>query len=163
MTEQATPSRLDEARDLCKPYIYGSMGFGLIPLPALDFAAITLTQMKMIHSLSKFYDIKFSEDIGKTIIGSLVGGVLPAPVGVGVASFTKVIPIVGPLLGATSVSMFAGASTYAVSRVFIQHFEAGGTFLDLDPEAVREYFQKEFEAGQDLAGNNAKKTSAKAG
>jgi len=41
--------------------------------------------------------------------------------------------------------------TYVMASVFIQHFESGGTFLDLDPEAVREHFMREFEEGKTLA------------
>ena len=41
---------------------------------------------------------------------------------------------------------FNAAATYALGRVFIQHFECGGTILDLDPDKVREHFRREFEA-----------------
>jgi hypothetical protein len=43
---------------------------------------------------------------------------------------------------------FASASTYAVGRVFIQHFESGGTFLDFDPDKVRAHFEAEFKKAQ---------------
>jgi hypothetical protein len=36
------------------------------------------------------------------------------------------------------------ASTVAVGRVFLQHFEAGGTLLDFDPEKMKSYFEAEF-------------------
>jgi hypothetical protein len=35
-----------------------------------------------------------------------------------------------------------------IVKVFIQHFESGGTFLDLDPDKVREYFKAQFEEGR---------------
>ncbi|MEZ5671856.1 MAG: hypothetical protein R3E08_05540 [Thiotrichaceae bacterium] len=44
-----------------------------------------------------------------------------------------------------------GAATYAIDKVFVQHFESGGTFLDFDPEAVREHFAAEFAKGKDVA------------
>ena len=152
MTEEIVVlTQLEEAQKKSKNYIYIAMGFGLIPIPAVDFAAISLTQLKMVHSLAEHYDVPFSKDISKTIIASLVGGVLPAPVGMAFASLMKAIPIVGTLVGATSVSLFAGASTYALSRVFIKHFETGGTFLNFDPESVREYFKEEFNNGKVVA------------
>jgi hypothetical protein len=40
---------------------------------------------------------------------------------------------------------FGAAATYAVGQVFIQHFESGGTFLDFDPDKVREHFRQEFD------------------
>jgi uncharacterized protein (DUF697 family) len=153
-------NKLEEAHKKSNTYIYTAMGFGLIPVPVVDFAAISLTQLKMVHSLAKHYDIPFSKNIGKSVIGSLVGGVLPAPIGMAFASMMKAIPVVGTLVGATSVSLFAGASTYALSRVFIQHFEAGGTFLNFDPEAVREYFKEEFNKGKVVV-EDIKKTKAK--
>ena len=42
----------------------------------------------------------------------------------------------------------AGASTYAVGQVFIQHFESGGTFLDFDPDKVKAYFAEQVEKGK---------------
>jgi hypothetical protein len=40
---------------------------------------------------------------------------------------------------------FASASTYAVGKVFIQHFATGGTFLDFDPDKVKAHFAAEVE------------------
>ena len=42
-------------------------------------------------------------------------------------------------------------STWALGKVFIQHFESGGTFLDFDPEEVKEYFKAQFEEGREVA------------
>jgi hypothetical protein len=47
--------------------------------------------------------------------------------------------------------VFAGAATYAIGKVFIQHFEAGGTLLDFEPAKVREHFRQQFEKGRDLS------------
>jgi hypothetical protein len=55
---------------------------------------------------------------------------------------------VGGILGAISFPIFAGASTFAVGKVFIQHFESGGTFLDFKPAEVKEYFLEQFDAGK---------------
>jgi lipoate-protein ligase A len=49
------------------------------------------------------------------------------------------------------MSAIGGAATYAIGRVFIQHFESGGTFLDFNPEKVREYFKEQFERGKGVA------------
>ncbi len=153
-------ARLSEAHDMARTYMYTAMSFGLIPVPAVDFAAISLTQLKMIHSLAAHYEVEFSKNVGKSIVGSLVGGALPTPLAVGAASMVKAIPIIGPLFGAVGVPIFAGASTYALSRVFIQHFESGGTFLDLNPEDVREYFAEQFKKGEGVAKDMKKSKAA---
>jgi hypothetical protein len=38
----------------------------------------------------------------------------------------------------------SSACTYAVGKVFIQHFSSGGTFLTFSPARVREYFGQLF-------------------
>jgi hypothetical protein len=47
--------------------------------------------------------------------------------------------------------VISGASTYAIYKVFIQHFESGGTFLDLDPAKVKSYFAEQFTKGKKVA------------
>jgi hypothetical protein len=54
----------------------------------------------------------------------------------------------GMLFGLVGGAAFAGASTYAMGRVFIQDFESDGAFLSLDPKAVRAFYDREFEQGK---------------
>ncbi|MCP4106117.1 MAG: hypothetical protein GY749_11350 [Desulfobacteraceae bacterium] len=46
----------------------------------------------------------------------------------------------------------ASASTYALGKIFIQHFASGGTFLTFDPEKVKAYYAEMFEDGKKVAG-----------
>ena len=52
---------------------------------------------------------------------------------------------------------FASASTYAVGKVFAQHFAGGGSLLDFDTEAKKEEIAKEFTEAR----NEGKKSSSK--
>jgi hypothetical protein len=45
----------------------------------------------------------------------------------------------------------AGAATYAVGKVFIQHFESGGTLLNFNPDSVRDYYKQELQKGKTTA------------
>jgi hypothetical protein len=47
--------------------------------------------------------------------------------------------------------LFCGASTYALGRIFIQHFNSGGTFLTFDAEKVQEHFRQLYAEGTKLA------------
>ncbi|HIE01875.1 MAG TPA: DUF697 domain-containing protein [Thiotrichaceae bacterium] len=146
--EQA--ERLASASNTNKKYVIASMGAGLIPLPMVDLVALTGVQLKMLHSLAKLYDVPFSKELGKSIMGSLLGGLIPAGAArASAGSLAKLIPIGGMAAGMITMSLFGGAATYAVGKVFIQHFESGGTFLTFDPNKVREHFQAEFEKGQE--------------
>ena len=49
--------------------------------------------------------------------------------------------------------IYSGAATWAIGKVFIQHFASGGTFLDFDPQKVKDYFRNLFEQGKEVASN----------
>lgn len=153
----------DEAKQIVKNYMWWSMGAGLIPYPIADLVAISGVQIKMLSELSQMYNIPFSENRGKSVVSALLGSLgantlAYGAVGTAIAgSLTKVIPVFGTLFGAITLPAFAGAVTYAIGKVFITHFEAGGTFLDFDPAAVREHFQREFQEGKNVAKDLEKK------
>jgi uncharacterized protein (DUF697 family) len=140
------------AQKVVKNYMWWSMGAGLIPVPLVDLVAVAGVQLKMLAEISKIYGVQFQENRGKALIASLVGYVVPGSLSFGsVGSLLKAIPGVGTLVGAPSMALFCGASTYALGKVFIQHFESGGTFLSFDPAKVKEHFQREFAEGGKIA------------
>lgn len=146
----APHSRIGRAEAIIQRNVLWSLGAGLLPLPLLDVVLASGVQLKMLKELSDLYEVKFSESIVKKLIASLsssVSGVaLGAAVGVSVA---KLIPIVGTALGVATAPLFVGSFTYATGRIFLMHFESGGTFLDFDPHAMRKYFKEEFEKGKE--------------
>jgi uncharacterized protein (DUF697 family) len=140
-------SRADEAAAIVKRMSAWGAGAGLIPLPVLDYAAIMTVQVVMISKLSHLYDIRFKEHKVKNIVAVLIGAVLPKGLAVGTfGSLIKSIPVVGQYAGILVMPGFAAAVTWAMGRVFIQHFETGGTLLDFNAEKMREHFKAEYEA-----------------
>jgi hypothetical protein len=59
--------------------------------------------------------------------------------------------VIGVMSAFVAIPGLAAAFTYAVGKVFVQHFASGGTFLDFDPKKVREHFAREFEEGKIVA------------
>lgn len=141
----------EHAQSLAQTSMYCAVVAGLVPIPVFDFVAVTVIQLEMLRRLSNLYGVQFSQHAGKNIIGSLVGGSVPSVGSPLVASVVKVIPIVGSTLGAVSMPVIAGATTYAIAKVFIQHFESGGTFLTFDPKAVKKYYNEQLKEGSVLA------------
>ncbi|KYO54419.1 MAG: DUF697 domain-containing protein [Tistrella sp.] len=151
--EEYTPElRADDARSLVKRCALWGAGAGLLPFPLLDVALVTGVQVKMIYELSKLYDVPFSENRAKAIIGSLANTVVPGTAAAGlvggVASLVKAVPVVGTVIGLAVSPTVSYAVTYAIGRVFIQHFETGGTLLNFNPDQLREHFKAEFEAAK---------------
>lgn len=142
--------RLERGEDLVRKHALTAAGIGLIPLPAVDFVALTALQLNLLRKLSSVYDIPFTEEIGKKAVGSLLAGYAPVAFAMPFASLLKAIPLIGQSTGMLAVSALAGASTYATGKVFIQHFESGGTFLNFDPASVREYYRAQFQQGREI-------------
>lgn len=152
----------EQSQQLVKRYMLWTLGAGAIPIPFVDLAAVTGVQIKMIKELSDHYEIPFNENAGKSITAALLGSISASTLKAGMlGSLLKAIPVAGSLLGAASMSLFSAAACYAIGKVFIQHFEAGGTFLDMDPDKVKDYFKEQFAEGKEIAQNMADKKSSK--
>jgi uncharacterized protein (DUF697 family) len=143
---------------LSKNHILMAMGVGLIPLPVVDIVGVVAVQLALIKKLSAEYGVAFREDRSRAILTSLLGGLFPVAAGEVVISLLKFIPLVGATAGAVTMPVLFGASTYAVGKVFVQHYEAGGTILDLDAGKMKKTFTEQFCAGKDAAADlHAKK------
>ncbi len=136
---------------IIKKHIFFSMGVGLIPVPMLDMVAITGVQLNMLRKLAEMYEVPFNEHKVKSTLSSLVGGGVTVPVARTLLSFTKMIPVAGQAIGFVTMPITAGATTFAVGKVFNQHFASGGTFLTFDSEKVRGYYNSMFEKGKNVA------------
>jgi uncharacterized protein (DUF697 family) len=132
------------AREVVKKHALYAAGVGLIPAPIVNLAGVAALEVKMLYDLSTLYGIPFREDRVKSIVSALIGGVASTNLGYGAIGFFKSMPLIGGLMGLATLPLFASSITYAIGKVFIQHFESGGTFLDFEPEKVRAYFQTQF-------------------
>ena len=142
-------------------HVIGSMGVGMIPIPVVDLVALIGIQLNMLRKLSAKYDIPFSKEMAKSLLASLIGGGIPVTFAGAFTSLMKTVPIIGQTTGAMAMPVLAGATTYAVGKVFKQHFASGGTFLNFDPDEVRDYYFDMFKEGQDIA-TKMKKSEEKA-
>lgn len=136
------------ANNVVKNHVITSLVLGLVPVPLLDISTLTATQLSMLRSLSELYDVPFEDSNSKSLITSLLGGSLPVLGVIGLSSVAKFIPGIGTLAGSASLSVTAGAVTYAVGQVFVMHFEEGGTLDDFKPKQAQLFFKREFEAGK---------------
>jgi len=121
-----------------------SAGIGLLPFPLVDVAAILGVQVLMIKDIANVYGVNFADKPVRPLITTLVGD-LGA---IGVMSGVKAIPVVGSYIGGFTTSITGAAATFALGKVFTQHFDQGGTLLNFDPVESRKYFQEAFEEGK---------------
>ncbi|MCX7096476.1 MAG: DUF697 domain-containing protein [Methylococcales bacterium] len=151
--------RVDKAHNSVKNYTMAAMAVGLVPVPLIDMAALSAIQLKAVHSLAGIYDVPFSKNLAKSIIGSLLGGSIAVTLAMPVASLIKVIPILGQSSGTISTALIGSASTYAIGKIFVEHFESGGTFLDFDEENAKAHFKGLYEEGRAFVASHKAATS----
>lgn len=141
-------SRRDAASKIVARFSkYAAVG-GLVPIPVLDMAAVAGVQVKMLEHLSTHYGVPFMDNVGKEVVGAIIGAGasynLANATLMGLSSYIRLVPVAGQLLGLAIMPAFAAASTAALGRLFIDHFESGGTLLDVDVEAARSAFKADF-------------------
>ena len=128
-------------------------GTGLIPIPVLDSAAIVAVQLKMVAELSSIHEVPFTENSGKSVIASFVASLTSSVLGKSLlatglfSNVAKALPVVGSALSILTMPGFNAAFTYALGKVFQQHYEAGGTMSNFDPKAAEPYFKEKFKEG----------------
>jgi len=131
------------AMEIVKRHSLYSAGVGIFAIPVVNVAGVAALQIKMLKELADHYEVPFEQDRVKSILASLVGGVVGTRLGYGMVGTIAKLPLVGSLLSVASLPLFAGGITYAVGKVFITHFASGGTFLDFDPDKVRSYINQQ--------------------
>jgi uncharacterized protein (DUF697 family) len=141
-----------------KKYAYGSIAVGLVPIPLIDLIALTGLQVKLIHKLSTFYGVPFSEERTKNIIVALAGASVPLGLTRAFCSILKIVPVLGFTASAISMSALSAASTYAIGKVFVRHFESGGTFLSFNITKAKDYYEEQVKKGKEFA-EELKKTN----
>src|SRR5262245_33182151 len=152
MTPAERAARLGRADTLVKDHMLMSTAVGLIPAPGFDIVAGIGIQLALLKRLSDLYDVPFSENVARGLVVSLLGGIGTGGVAVGLfLSALKLVPLAGTLVGALAMPMAMAAVTYAVGKVFVSHFELGGTLRDFNVAANRRYFRDLFRRGRAVA------------
>ncbi len=149
---ETTETEMVDVNKIVKQHALVAAGVGFLPLPIVDYVALIGVQLNLLRKLAEIYDVPFFEDKVKHLITPLVGAAFPGLVGGPLMfSLTKFIPFLGSTVGIVTMPILGGATTYAVGKVFIQHFASGGTFLTFDPEKVKAYYAQMFEEGKKVA------------
>jgi uncharacterized protein (DUF697 family) len=148
-TEMTDERRDEQASQLVDRFSLWAGAAGLVPIPLVDVAVVGGVQLQMLRKLSDIYGVPFSENMGKSVLASLAGALIPASTAtttaMGIGSVAKGMPGIGTLVGALTMPVFSAGATYIIGKVFIQHFASGGTLLDFNPPDYREFIKAQKE------------------
>jgi uncharacterized protein (DUF697 family) len=162
LTPAERAARLARAETLVKDHMLMSAGVGLIPAPVLDIVAGVGIQLALLKRLADLYSVPFSESAARGVITSLLGGVGTGVLAAGIfLSAVKLVPGAGTLFGVVSMPIALAAVTYAIGKLFIAHFEIGGTLADFNVSANRHYFKELVQRGRHVASSLTPSSAAK--
>ena len=74
------------------------------------------------------------------------------------ASALKIVPGIGTILGIGSQVILAGASTYAIGKIFQNHFQNDGNLFDFNVDSMISKFEEFLESGKIVAEEKQKNT-----
>jgi uncharacterized protein (DUF697 family) len=148
-SQESGLSRSDASSGLIKSACAWAAASSLIPLSGADIAALAAVQANLVINISSLYGEKVEKYAVSGVIATLLGTLLPAYAATyALTAAAKVIPIpgVGSLLSFPAIAGSNAAATYAVGRVFVSHYENGGTFASFSPTAAKDSLMSEFAA-----------------
>jgi len=128
-----TSPTLDAALRVVARYSRYSAAVGVVPLPGLNLLAFGGLQLRMIAALCKHYTVPFSSRLGRSLIATLIGS----------AATTRVAIAMVPVLGYATGPILGYTATWAIGRVFVRHFESGGTLANFNAPDKAGELQKE--------------------
>lgn len=146
------PTDADRARAASKiifDAVPWSAAAGIVPVPILDLAALAAVQTRMLMDLSELYGQPFGKEAARSMVSVLLGTLVPGMAAGGlVGSMMKTAPVIGSFIGAAAMATFGGAATYAAGKVFVRHFERGGTIHNLNMDTLKTDLKSEFDKAQ---------------
>jgi len=131
-----------------------SLGAGF-PVPFLDVALVLFIQLRMLRALANHYGVPFSEYRTKSILVALLSGCATegASKGAFISTILGSVPVVNAFAAFLKFYVpfklgivVAGASTYAVGRLFAQNF-AMGERLDAESVKFKQFFNDQMKIG----------------
>ncbi|MEB4591263.1 DUF697 domain-containing protein [Candidatus Thiothrix sp. Deng01] len=146
-----TELRHQQAWGIVRKHMAVGMTLSLAPIPILDVAALTGAQLNMLDNLSAHYGVDFNKERGKSLVVAMLCGSLPTTALMALSSISKAIPGIGSIGGNLGLSAVAGGVIFAVGKVFIRHFEAGGSLENFDGKQAQAEFQQALREGKQLA------------
>jgi uncharacterized protein (DUF697 family) len=114
-------------------YMTISAGAALIPFAGVDVVALAGIHIALIKELCEHYDVDFTEHTARNVLIGVAGSILPGTVGSILGrKILGMLPVTGAVVGWALMSAGSAAFSYAIGRLFIEHFEGGGTLLSFD-------------------------------
>lgn len=125
--------RKSSAMQIVYRYMALSAGAALIPLAGADTLVLAGVHVALIKQLCDHYEVDFSEHTARNVLIAVAASILPGTLGSILGRrILRLLPWTSAFLGWTLMSAGSAAFSYGIGKLFIRHFETGGTLLSFD-------------------------------
>jgi uncharacterized protein (DUF697 family) len=145
--------RRQPAMTVVHKYCALSAGAALIPVAGVDSAVLAGLHVGVVKEVCDVYDVEFSQETAEKIVLVISG--LAVPSWISSIATRRALLLVAPparLIGMLGMSAMAVIVTYTIGRLFIQHFEQGGSLVDFDLKHLRHHVSDYVESGKQIIG-----------
>ena len=142
MEDSGDGSKRADAMELVGRYSTGLGAASLFTIPLVELVIVPAFHLKMIRDLAHLYGRAFSEDLVKSILATVMGAGFVVAGGRVLGSLLRGLPVIGPLSGVISATVLSGTTTYCIGKLFVEHFETGGTLLSIDADKMRAHYEE---------------------
>lgn len=132
------------AESIVKNFALGALSSLLVPTLLAEWVLLPAIQLVLIRKLCDIYGQKFVINAAKAKISIFLSWLFILSTADAFSVVLRHVPFIGTSWRRVSTALIGSASTYAIGKVFILHFESGGTLLSLDPEKTRQYYSQQF-------------------
>jgi uncharacterized protein (DUF697 family) len=122
--------RRSQANAIVERYANFSALGGVIPVPLLNVAGVTVIILRMVKKLCQLYGVPYEQGRARALIVGLAGGAVPTTASaVTTSTLVYFIPGVN-LLGLAVSSVTASLCARGIGRRFVEHFDTGASLMD---------------------------------
>jgi uncharacterized protein (DUF697 family) len=130
LAERDARQRQSQANAIVERYANFSALGGVIPVPLVNVASVTVIILRMVKKLCQLYGVPYEQGRARALIVGLAGGAVPTTASaVTTSTLVYFIPGVN-LLGLAVSSVTASVCARAIGRRFVEHFETGASLMD---------------------------------
>lgn len=126
-----TSAHAAAAATLVKEHATLAIVASLVPVPFVEFAAVSAVHLRMIEDLTREYGKEFQLARAKAVVAATLSGCASYYLDSYITgTLAKFIPGLGSWVAIVTLPSVAGGLTYALGRVYTRHLEAGGSLFD---------------------------------
>src|SRR6185295_17241741 len=129
------------AMKIVHKYMVYSAGAALIPVAIVDVTVLAGIHVSLNKQLCDYYEVEFSEHTARNVLIAILASLIPGSLSsLATRKTLALLPLTTYVFGMFGMSAFSAFVSFGLGKIFIRHFESGGTLRDFDVKHIKGVF-----------------------